>query len=199
MKEYSRRNPADWLEGRLLELYQGTEGPHGSPDPVECFLLWQAAAAAGGDVLEIGSWRGRSACFLADAAGGAGHRVYCLDWFRGDDTGGAHPDRSVMEAALEEFRLSGDVVIMEGDSRAFDYAGVGPFAMVFYDGDHAESATFESIMNAKPAMTLGAEVWIHDADWPSSRQAIERLCGEGFERVKHFDVWEGLAVIRRLA
>jgi predicted O-methyltransferase YrrM len=199
MKAYGTRNPLEWLDGRLRELYAGTEGPHGSPDPVECYLLWHAAAAAGGDVLEIGSWRGRSSCFLADAVRQSGRKAYCLDWWQGDHTGGAFPDREAMEKSLASFGLSDAVVIMDGDSRTFDYTGVGPFSMVFYDADHGTEPTVQSILNAKPVIAVGAEVWLHDAGWQTSQRAIDQLCNHGFERSQYFNVWEGLAVIRRVS
>ena len=200
MKAYAQRNPVQWLDSeRLREIYTRTEGPYGSPDPVECYLLWLAAGQANGNVLEIGSWRGRSTCFLADAAGKVGNMVYSLDWWKGDNTGGANPDRCAAEASLEDFRLAGDVTILDGDSRSFDYESHGPFAMVFYDADHGTEPTVASILKAKPAIKLGAEVWLHDAGWATSQAAIDTLCKHGFARASYYNVWEGLAVIRKVS
>lgn len=197
MKAYEKKNPPTWLEDeRLREIYAATTGPYDSPDPVECFILWSAARKAGGPILEIGSWHGRSSCFLADAASSV---LHCIDWWKGDQTGGANPSRKAMEDSLRLLGLTDRVVIHDADMTAFDYAVLPQAKMCFYDSDHSTAPTVSALTAASVCIEPGAPVFMHDASWQSTQAAIDQLCRLGlYERDDYYNVWEGLAKLRRL-
>ena len=55
-KKFNRRNPSRWLGNPVLEdLYDYTCGPFNSPDPVECFILYEIAKNCNYDIIEFGS------------------------------------------------------------------------------------------------------------------------------------------------
>src|SRR5205814_209559 len=117
-----------------------TEGPSDSPDPFECWLLSKLAQDAAGVVLEVGTWRGRSACFLGlDIPDGA--RLVCVDHFRGDTTGGDGADEAAAIDALARFAPGAEVV--RADMLTLDWGAIlhAPVDLVFYDAEHTLLST----------------------------------------------------------
>lgn len=98
---------APWLsDGEFAKVYAIARN-NTLVDIYRCFELWELAkqaAALPGDFLEVGVWRGGTACLLARAATGTNKTVYLADTFAGvvkassaDDwyRGGEHADTSV--------------------------------------------------------------------------------------------------------
>jgi predicted O-methyltransferase YrrM len=111
-----------------------------------------AELAAGRDVLEIGSAYGFSACVMALA--GAKH-VTAVDphtWL------GSH---EAMVSNLDKAGVAESVTIVRDASPAA-LAGLGPFGLVFVDGDHSAEAVAADVAAARAALDDGGVLAVHD-------------------------------------
>lgn len=184
----------NWLNTSDLRLLEArTLGPHGSPDPFELWLLMKLAEDAKHGILEIGTWQGRSACFLAK---NAQVPLVCVDHFKGDETGGAGAS---LRATVETFRRHHvTAVVTEGDMLTFDWSSMRAPDLVFYDADHDTGPTVATLTALHPHLVDHARVVIHDADFPTSCPAIARLISSGLYRlVTTLNIWEGLAILQK--
>lgn len=201
-----QRNPATWLKSKdLIETYIGTEGAHNSPDPVECWMLYNLAKLAPNNILEIGSWRGRSSVFLAkgikdskDLHTNKERRLSCLDWFIGDKTGGASPDKFVMLKSLVKFDVASLVDVYDHNMLEFDFEGrLKNIDLVFYDADHNTAPT-QAVLNAiHPILNPGCIVTMHDANWAMTKEAIGNV-SDKYRHVGTLNVWEGFAMLIKI-
>ena len=197
---FSKRNKPDWItDESIRSMYTGTTGPHASPDPVECWTLYNLSLLSKRNILEIGSWKGRSSCFLAKGIQDSGdvstRRLYCLDWFKGDDTGGANPNKSAMEESLAKFKLTDIVTIYDEDMLEFDFESkVKDIDLVFYDSDHRTEPTIKVLSKLHSILNTGCIVAIHDASWGMTVNAIRGL-SDKYEHIKTLPVWEGFGVL----
>jgi predicted O-methyltransferase YrrM len=128
-----------------------------------------AELAAGRDVLEIGSAYGFSACVMALA--GAKH-VTAVDphtWL------GSH---EAMVSNLDKAGVAESVTIVRDASPAA-LAGLGPFGLVFVDGDHSAEAVAADVAAARAALDDGGVLAVHDYGedccCPGVRQALDIL------------------------
>ena len=132
-----------------------------------------AGLATGRDVLEVGSAFGFSACVMALA--GAKH-VTAVDphtWLNSHEA---------MVANLDACGVTGLVTIVRGTSPdALD--GLGPFGLVFIDGDHAASAVHADVEAARKVLATGGVLACHDYGedccCPGVRYALDALFPAG--------------------
>jgi predicted O-methyltransferase YrrM len=138
--------------------------------------LYEAAAAPGtggnvARVVEIGSFRGRSAIVLA----GAGADVVCIDPHAGSDRGpqeiAADADRGA--ADLEAFRANlaqAGVADRVRHVRAFSHAALdevpGPIDVLFVDGAHRFGPARHDLVRWGDRVRAGGRMLVHDA-WSS--------------------------------
>ena len=200
IKPFERKNPSEWLDDlSLRELYEETSGPYGSPDPVECYILYELAKNTNGHCLEFGSWKGRSASFITQGihdSKNRNRRLFAIDWFLGDETGGANPDKNEMIATLKVFDLYQYVVIKHANMLEIDYSGLDNVSLVFYDSDHNTNPTVNTLTKIHPCLNKDAIIIIHDASWVTTIAAIGQLSNL-YEYIEMLDVWEGLAILRK--
>lgn len=123
--------------------------------------------AAGKEVLEIGSYLGRSACAMAPVA----KRLWSLDWHRGDEfCGPTNPSAVGLYHNLAARGLLDKVVMLIGRSEdAGPKLGDRTFDLAFIDGAHdEESVSNDTQLAARVVMPGGLIVW-HDWDLASVR------------------------------
>ena len=132
-----------------------------------------AGLADGRDVLEIGSAYGYSACLMALA--GAKH-VTAVDphtWL------GSH---EAMLSNLDKAGVAGQVTIVRDASPAA-LDGLGPFGLVFIDGDHGAEAVAADVAAARAVLADGGVLACHDYGetccCPGVRQALDILFPAG--------------------
>ena len=110
------------------------------------------AAAPTGPLLEIGSWCGKSAVYLGDAAEQAGTVLFCVDHHRGSEEnqpGWEHHDPTLVDPrtrridtlprfrrTIEEAGLEATVVAVVGESTLVAAHWQTRLGMVFIDGGH---------------------------------------------------------------
>ena len=132
-----------------------------------------AGLASGRDVLEVGSAFGFSACVMALA--GAKH-VTAVDphtWL------GSH---EAMVSNLDKAGVAESVTIVRDASPAA-LDGLGPFGLVFIDGDHGAEAVAADVAAARAALDEGGVLAVHDyletCCCPGVRQALDILFPAG--------------------
>jgi predicted O-methyltransferase YrrM len=201
-KDFTKQNDSNWLDDPYLKnIWDGTTGPSNSPDPVECFVLYNLAKNTQGNCLEIGSWKGRSSCFISKGISDSlpatnNRKLYCIDWFMGDNTGGAYPNKNEMIQSLTNFNLLSLVEIIDEDMLKIDYARFANIDLVFYDSDHSTIATVLTLSKIHSVLNSDAYVVMHDASWDSTKDAISQL-SQYYHHLITLPVWEGLAILRK--
>lgn len=154
-----------------------------------------------GDVVEIGSWQGRSTSFLARAAKESGNgKFYAIDHFKGN-VGKEHfykvsrddlsDLKTVFLSNMESVGLSGDINLLDMDnsSAAEKLAGTR-IRFLFIDGDHTKRGVEKDISLFFPMLTERAIVAFDDfsANFPELVDAVDALLEHRkFSRVTSYE------------
>lgn len=132
-------------------------------------------AARGGTVVEIGTYRGRSAVALGLGCRAAGGHLTTIDMFSGDPAvaGSGPDDQLAAYEALEAFGLLQDRTVTVRRERSTDAAlawrvwrGLGGevphIDLLFIDGDHSYTGVVMDVAAWWPLLRPGATVCFHD-------------------------------------
>jgi len=152
--------------------------PAEGAQPISTSLTVNEAAAladlaTGRDVLEVGSAFGFSACVMALA--GARHVT-------AGDPHGLLNSHEAMVSNLAAAGVTDQVTVVRGTSPdALD--GLGPFGLVFIDGDHAAEAVTADVEAARKVLGSGGVLACHDYGedccCPGVRYALDALFPAG--------------------
>jgi len=157
------------------------EAARGFMPPDEGLALAEAAAStdpALGPLLEVGSYCGKSACYLGPVARRLGTVLYCLDHHRGSEENQAgwewhepdlvDPELGLMDT-LPTFRrtvhdagLDDAVVALVGDSPTVARTWATPLSLLFIDGGHGEEPARADFEGWTPKVAPGGLLVIHD-------------------------------------
>ena len=152
------------------------------PDDEGLALRAAAARAAtqhpGLPLLEVGTYCGKSALYLAGAARAARTIVYTVDHHRGSEenqAGWEYHDPSVVDPStgrmdtLPTFRRTIEaagaedvVVAVIGDSPTVARHWRTPLAFLFIDGGHGDDPAWADYRNWEPKLAAGGTLAIHD-------------------------------------
>jgi len=121
--------------------------------------------------VEIGSYLGGSACFLASAAKEKGHKVYCVDTWKNE--GMSEGERDTFDEFLRNIEpLKGFIVPLRGYSvdvaKSFDKE----IDLIFIDGDHSYHAVKADVESWIPKVKNGGIVVFHDIGWAEGVQKV---------------------------
>ncbi|MCU4186925.1 class I SAM-dependent methyltransferase [Acidiferrimicrobium sp. IK] len=137
----------------------------------------RAAAAGAGPLLEIGTYCGKSALYLGDAARSHGQVLFSVDHHRGSEenqAGWDHHDAEVVDAsgrmdtlpfarrAVAAAGLEAHVVLIVGPSVTVASAWSTPLALLFIDGGHGEDVAWADYRAWAPKVAEGGMLAIHD-------------------------------------
>ena len=135
--------------------------------------LWDRAEAVapGGQIVEIGSYRGRSAIVLARAAGGRAS-VVAIDPHAGNDRGPqeihgtadeGETDHQAFLANLERAGVTDKVRHVRAPSQSAGDQVSGPIDMLYIDGAHRYSPARDDIREWGARVADGGTMLIHDS------------------------------------
>lgn len=126
-----------------------------------------------GEVVEIGSFMGRSTCWLATGLALAGRgKVTAIDTFQGSPEHQADPHlKKVLEegklfdgftAVIEQHGLAGQVRPLVGDSHQVAQTWDKPVRLLFIDGDHSYEGVSRDFADWEKHVIPGGVVCFHD-------------------------------------
>lgn len=155
--------PEGWFTKKDIEVYRALV----SQLPVNAVLV------------ELGTWKGRSLCSIADLIREKCLIVHAIDTFEGTaNEGDAHKEaqqidlQAEFEANLTRFDIRDHVKVIK--STTLDAAKVYDHKanMIFIDADHSTEAVLADIKAWQPHLIEGGILSGHDWVWESVRQAI---------------------------
>ena len=144
-----------------------------------------------GNCLEIGSYKGRSSCYIAKVA----RELTCIDTFLADTSG----QNQSTESTYEEFRknteeFSKKIRAIVGTST--DMAGLmrdGYFDMIFLDAMHDYDSVFSDLSMYWDKLKKGGYFLFHDyanPDYPGVAKAANELIGPADEVVDSIGIYK---------
>ena len=132
----------------------------------------------GGTLVELGVWKGRSLCSVADIIASKKINVYAVDTFVG--TANENPDsyKTGDIPVIEEFAANclnagipkGQLNIIHGDTQLVVLDAFPVIDLLFIDADHSTSAVLNDIQRWLP---LSLSVYGHDAQHESVMAALD--------------------------
>ncbi len=181
--------------------------------PLEGFTLnWLAQHWPGtGSVVEIGSFKGKSACYLARGMkAGAGGRLAAVDHFHGSpehQSQGTHPDKDIATSGttLETFKqniaaagVSDRVDIHVGASAEIGVNWRQPIRLLFIDGDHSYEASSQDFLIWSPWVHVHGLVILHDIGTYEGVTNLYNQIRRDTQRWRQIVRMQSLAVLERL-
>ena len=137
----------------------------------ELLLLYRLAKTVrDGAIVEIGSYLGASACFMAAGGQKAGARVYCVDpW---NNYGMSEGPRDTYQTFLRNTEHRKAVIT---PLRAWSLDAAADFhepsiGLIFIDGDHSRDAVVADLRAWLPLVRAGGWVALHDSGWADGVQ-----------------------------
>ncbi len=198
----------------FLQNLPDLERIEGFLHPLEGFALnwfarnWPGTAA----VVEIGSFKGKSACYLARGMkAGAGGRLNAVDHFQGSpehQPQGTHPDKDIASSGstLEAFKqniaaagVSDMIDIHVGASAEIGAKWRQPIRLLFIDGDHSYEASSKDFMIWSPWIQPHGLVILHDI---GTYEGVTNLYNQVRHDAQHWRQVvriQSLAVLERLS
>lgn len=170
------------------------------------FLLYMFAKRVPADenIVELGSYHGKSTCFLASGArDGYGAHVFAVDaWSNKVNSWSKYqrpPDLKKFMRTIKSMDLNEHVTAVRGLTRgvAVRYKNPKPVGLLYVDADHSEQAVRGDVMAWLPHMYAGSVVLFDDyasTHNPEVKVAVDKLCTAGGPLVFHGEVVERVAV-----
>jgi MMP 1-O-methyltransferase len=161
------------------QLQAAAEAARGFMPPDEGVALHQAGLlAAGGPLLEVGSYCGKSAVYLGAAARVLGTVLFAVDHHRGSEENQpgwewhepdlVDPELGVIDT-LPTFRrtirdagLEGTVIAVVADSPTLGAHWTTPLGLLFIDGGHGTEPAHRDYETWVPHVAVGGILAIHD-------------------------------------
>lgn len=200
------------IVNEFMTSYSAVRGLEGWLGPVEGYAL-EALAAQGpgqGEVVEIGSFKGRSTCLLAQGLRRSGRgKVTAVDHFQGSSDhqpGQAAAVADLVEKGdffeafqnnLRERDLLDFVDVRRNPSRLAVQGWDKPIRLLFIDGEHTYDAVLEDFALWSRFVVPGGVVAFHDYN---SAPGVTTFCEEMLARRPEFQkvmVIESLLVTQR--
>ncbi|MCC6615934.1 MAG: class I SAM-dependent methyltransferase [Anaerolineae bacterium] len=161
----------------------------GHLDEDEARLLYDQAC---GDVIEIGSFRGRSTCALAAGVKAHGGRVYAIDPHPDYVDGGgvgvfSHADAGHLLRNIVSMGLEDHVRIINLYSEQVAQVWRQPVDFVFVDGFHSEGAARHDVIQWGAHLKPGGRMAVHDRLMPQVARVIGEALADGWVEVAQVD------------
>jgi predicted O-methyltransferase YrrM len=143
------------------------------------FLHWLAARVpSGGRILEIGSFKGKSSCYIASGLRSPGARLHCVDVWSNQAMPYDPPQDVFPEFEANVAKYRHMIEIHRGESAAVASRWTMPIDVLFIDGDHSYDGCRTDIDAWLHHVRTGGWVVLHDSGQPG----VRRACSEKFPR-----------------
>lgn len=172
----------------LRNRYRGVL-PHGafSDQDINVYKSFVGRVPKGSNIAEVGVWKGRSLCSVADIIKENDLRVTAIDSFEGSVSEGnfacgepAINIQSIFERSLKRFEIDNRTKVIKGDST--ESASLFPdnyFSCVFIDADHSYESAKKDMDAWWPKVKPGGILCGHDYLWYwSVGKALKEKFGE---------------------
>ena len=193
---------------QVISRFEGVEGFLRAKEGFALTLLAMHGPASGA-IVEIGSFKGRSTCFLALGASLAGReKVVAIDHFFGSpehQKGQQFEDPAIVQsgstlptflANLAAASLSGQVEVMQMSSVEAAAGWSRPIRLLFIDGDHSYDETKRDFEQFAPHVVPEGIICFHDVGpWPGVTRFFRELVDQG--SWKHRFTTHSLAAVSR--
>jgi len=172
------------VSGRTEELLGFAKTVKGFMPDDEGRALFEAALeagtrrVAGGTLVEIGAWCGKSTVYIGAACEASGSVLYSIDHHHGSEenqTGWEHHDLEVVDPAtglidtlpfwrgtVDEARLARSVIGVVGDSPTIASHWTTPLDFCFIDGGHGSEPAWADFRGWTPKIAFEGILAIHD-------------------------------------
>lgn len=174
---------------RVLELFSAVKTIPGffNFDDAQHFSLilkMQEVLGIEGDLLEIGTWKGRSAAFLGCHVR-SGERLILNDVFSAPATDKypEYPSPDDVRRAVLQFSpgIADKLVFIEGDSRTSRFPPDARLRFAHVDGGHSLDECYADLNRVAPFMVQGGVIAVDDydhPDWPEVKPAFDKWIAE---------------------
>lgn len=194
-REYSLQREADRYVWRKLSPERVAEllSVDGTTSASECRLLYYLAATAPqGEIVEVGSYKGKSTAWLAEAARSRGMHVTSIDPFLkpGGEEG--------FNQTAERFTFGPLVTSHKALSHDIGATWSQPIALLWVDGCHELPAVMQDIADFTPHLVSGAAAVFDDANsdrFPGVVQGIRTLMQD--DRFQFVGILRNIAIFRK--
>ena len=167
-----------------------------SEEDIKTYRKLMEAVPDKGAVIELGAWKGRSLCSVADLIVAKDLDVTAVDTFEGtENEGEAHKEAKVASIYdqfndnLWSFGIWENVDIIKAKTQdVCQTAENNSFDLVFVDADHSTEAVRADIIAYWPLLKAGGVMAGHDWAWPSVKAALHSL-GLRVETEEGSNVW----------
>ncbi len=153
----------------------------------EAELLFELASTVppGQDIVEVGSYLGRSTAFLAQGASAAGVTVHAVDPFDGGQLQLVSREEN-FDTSKQFWRNMREIGVAErveahvttSTSAAASYVG-RPVGLLFVDGNHSEKAVYADGSGWAPHLAPRCLLAFDDIGWQGVTRGLHRLCADG--------------------
>jgi predicted O-methyltransferase YrrM len=135
-------------------------------------LMSLARKCSGSVYVEIGTYVGASACFIAAGIGkSAGSKLYCIDtWLNESMTEGERDTFSEFKKNTAKYK--NQIVPCRGKSQELAVTFNNKIDFLFVDGDHSYEGVRTDVTSWFPKLNAGALVLFHDVGWAEGVQRV---------------------------
>lgn len=159
-----------------IDKKAGPQSIEGWLSPIEGEAL--AKYAEGKDCLEIGSYKGKSANYIASTA----NSLVCIDSFRADASGQTqdYANYTTIQEFLKNISKFNNITPVIGFSNdVHTQFKDNQFDLIFIDGMHEFASVQYDIVNYWPKLKIGGMMCFHDytQDWPGVIKAVNENFG----------------------
>jgi len=152
-------------------------------------------------ILELGVWKGRSLCSIADIIKEKNLKVWAIDTFEGTDSTPYEKNhlaeeakriniQDIFEQNIKDFGLQDYITVIKGST--FDKHILfedKTFDLLFLDADHSFEAVVKDIKNWYPKVKSHGIFSGHDIAWSSVENAVCEYFGKNFNYSVGANVW----------
>lgn len=186
-----------------MDVVSSEELPDGwfSDEDIKIYRTLLSSLPYNGKIIELGVWKGRSLCSVADIIKEKNLQVWAIDTFEGTDSTPYEKTQLADEAKriniqaafqknIKDFGLDNNITVIKGST--FDAHALfddKTFDLLFLDADHSFEAVIKDIKNWFPKIKPHGVFSGHDIAWNSVERAVCEYFDTKFNYVVGANIW----------